>query len=227
MKKPALNYLKIVDQVQHIANRSGRSPQEITVIAVTKNQPVEHITEVYENGCRNFGESRVQEALPKISHLPEDCHWHFIGNLQSNKIAKVLTPFSLIHSVDSFDLAKKISRLSEKNGYITSILLEVNTSRELSKHGLKAEEWQNLLDEINRLDHIKIKGLMTMAPLTEDQNAIRHCFRQLYSLRELWKNRMKDPTIFKELSMGMSQDYAIAIEEGATLLRIGTKIFTD
>jgi hypothetical protein len=223
--EPTIHYLQILEQIHLKACQCGRDPDEITFIAVTKNQSFEAIKEVYKCGGRDFGESRVQEALPKIPLLPSDSHWHFIGSLQNNKVAKVIAPFCLIHSVDSLGLAKKISQSSEKMQQTTSILLEVNTSLEKSKHGLNEEAWKALLEEINLLPHIKIEGLMTMAPFTSDERQIRKCFNQLYRLREEWKNLMKAPHIFNHLSMGMSNDYLIAIEEGATLLRIGTAIF--
>lgn len=220
-----MQYQQVLDQIHETARKCGRDPKDIRLIAVTKNQPIESMAEVYQKGCRDFGESRVQEALPKIPLLPSDCRWHFIGTLQSNKVSKVLSPFCLIHSVDTLELARRISYLSEKLQQTTSILLEVNTSLEPSKHGLKAKDWKAHLDEINALTNIKVEGLMTMAPLIEDESIIRGCFKELYDLREGWGKWMKEPEAFRHLSMGMSQDYQIAIEEGATLLRVGTAIF--
>lgn len=220
-------YAHIMQQVREKALMCGRNPQDIKVIAVSKTYAVESIQSVYQEGCREFGESRVQEALEKMSELPNDCLWHLIGSLQSKKVGKAISSFQLIHSVDTFDLAQKISNASEIKEMTTSILLQVNTSGEITKHGLSAEEWERLLEDINQLPNIKIQGLMTMAPLTEDQHMIRKCFRYLYQLRENWRNQMKDPFLFQDLSMGMSHDYQIAIEEGATLLRIGTAIFED
>lgn len=218
-------YLIMLEQLNEKAVQCGRDPEEITLIAVSKNRPVELLWQAYQAGCRHFGESRVQEALPKLSCLPADCHWHFIGTLQSNKAGKVIPEFCLIHSVDTLDLAKKISHISSTKSCMTPILLQVNTSLESSKHGLQASEWEKVLDEVNELDHIRVEGLMTMAPLTVDQAAIRHCFRSLFQLREKWRSRMKDGARFHQLSMGMSHDFLIAIEEGATLVRIGTAIF--
>lgn len=147
--------------------------------------------------------------------------------MQSNKAAKAVSSFQLIHSVDTPALARKISQAGEARGFGTSILLQVNTSGEASKHGLSDEGWEAALPEMNQLPFLKIEGLMTMAPLTEDQTVIRTCFRNLRELRDQWSTRMKDPAAFKHLSMGMSHDYLIAIEEGATLLRIGTAIFGE
>lgn len=220
-------YPIVLEQVHQKAIQCGRNPEEITLVAVSKNQSVEQLWEAYRAGCRHFGESRVQEALPKLPCLPADCHWHFIGTLQSNKAGKVIPEFCLIHSVDTLDLAKRISHICIERDCAASILLQVNTSMEKSKHGLNAEEWEKVLDEVNALDHIRIEGLMTMAPLTEDQALIRHCFRSLFQLREKWRGRMREGELFRHLSMGMSHDFLIGIEEGATLVRIGTAIFGE
>ena len=225
INKEETGYVQVRQSIKERALACGRDPQEITLIAVSKNYPVEAMSSVYQEGCREFGESRVQDALQKISQLPQDCHWHLIGSLQSNKVGKAITSFHLIHSVDTPQLAQAISRASEAKGIVPSILLQVNTSGEATKHGLSAEEWERQLDFVNQLTHIKVEGLMTMAPLTDDQEIIRSCFRQLYQLRERWQRCMRDSTHFRHLSMGMSHDYLIAIEEGATLLRVGSAIF--
>jgi pyridoxal phosphate enzyme (YggS family) len=221
----ATHYAQVVHSVQAKALACGRQPQEISLIAVSKTYPIESIQSVYQEGCREFGENRVQEALEKMAYLPKDCKWHLIGSLQSNKVGKAISAFHLIHSVDTPLLAQKISQASQAKGVTTSILLQVNTSGEKTKHGLSAEEWQHSLEVINQFSHLKVEGLMTMAPYTEDQHIMRSCFRKLYQLRETWRGQMKEPAIFQHLSMGMSHDYLIAIEEGATLLRIGTAIF--
>jgi len=218
-------YFQVLKSVREKAAACGRQADDITLIAVSKNYPVSAMEAVYREGGRNFGESRTQEALSKIPLMPSDCRWHLIGTLQSNKVAKVIPLFHLIHSVDSLNLARKISQAGEARGILTSILLQVNTSGETAKHGLSGDAWENALQELNRLPHLRIEGLMTMAPLTEDQETIRGCFRMLRQLRDTWRSRMSDPHVFKHLSMGMSHDYPIAIEEGATLLRIGTAIF--
>lgn len=223
--KTMTHYHQICQSVRDKVLACGRHPQEVTLIAVSKTYPIESIQSVYQEGGRDFGENRVQEALDKIPFLPKDCKWHLIGSLQSNKIGKAISNFHLIHSIDTPLLAQKISEASQAKGMITPILLQVNTSGEGTKHGLCPGEWQRALDEVNRLSNVRIEGLMTMAPFTEDHQLIRCCFRKLYQLRETWRKEMKDPAIFCHLSMGMSHDYAIAIEEGATLLRIGSAIF--
>lgn len=219
-------YSKIYQQIREKAQLCGRDPDEITLIAVTKNYSKSAIDGVYQSGGRDFGESRVQEALTKMSALPEDSRWHFIGTLQSNKASKIIPSFHLIHSIDSYSLAQKISRMSQEKGCMTSILLQVNTSGEPTKHGLSGVDWESFLEELNQLKNIRIEGLMTMAPRTEDQKMIRACFRKLHSLREHWRSRMREPALFRHLSMGMSNDFLIAIEEGATLIRIGRALFS-
>jgi pyridoxal phosphate enzyme (YggS family) len=194
-----------------------------TLIAVSKGHPIESILEVYEAGCRDFGESRVQEALEKIKACPKDIRWHLIGTLQTKKVPKIIGHFHLIHSVDTPDLVKKISQCSVKEGKITRILLQANTSGETSKHGCTINEWKNVLSDIINLPCIEIFGLMTMAPHTEDLNIIKNTF----SMLKAFKNEVfKENPLFCQLSMGMTDDYKIALAEGATYIRIGSGIFT-
>lgn len=218
------NYELIKERIEKAAIKVGRSPGEIQLVAVTKNRSVPEIEALYQEGLRNFGENRVQEALPKMESMPNDINWHFIGTLQKNKVAKVIPKFSLIHSVDSLELAQKISTLSVQASSVTPILLQVNTSNEESKHGLSEEGWLSCLEELSFLPSIRIEGLMTMAPLTEDQAVIRNTFRKLRCFQEELK--LKSSLPLSQLSMGMSHDFEIAIEEGATLLRIGTALFS-
>lgn len=219
-------YLQLKSQIAEHAHMCGRDLATIRLIAVTKEKPLIDIQACYAAGCRDFGESRVQEALPKIALLAPDCHWHFIGTLQRNKASKVLSSFCLIHSIDTIELLLHINQLNTQRDQITSVLLQVNVSGEGSKHGLSANQWQKEMTLFKTLTHIHIKGLMTIAPLTEDQSLVRACFRQLRHLRDQWRPDMPQPEIFQDLSMGMSNDYLLAIEEGATLLRIGSAIFT-
>ncbi len=219
-------YCQMKEKIEERAYRCGRNGQDITLIVVSKGQSPEVIQSVYQEGGREFGESRVQEGVGKIPLLPPDCHWHLIGPLQSNKIKKAIASFSLIHSVDTPELAKKISEASRQLALTTSILLQVNVSREKMKQGLCPEEWEKRLSSLGDLSHVKIKGLMTLAPYTEDVSQIRACFRKLYKLREKWQKEMREPENFRHLSMGMSHDYGLAIEEGATLLRVGSAIFS-
>ena len=218
-------YFSVLEKVEQKILLVGRSLEEVKVVAVSKFQTLEAIRELYQLGCQNFGESRVQEGLPKIIQLMYQPNWHFIGTLQTNKVAKVVKYFDLVHSVDSIQLAKKISEVSLEQEKITPILLQVNISLESTKHGLTENEWEKHFDELHEMQGLEVQGLMTMAPLTTNEKMIRMCFRRLYELRIKWRNFMKNPAVFHQLSMGMSNDYLIAIEEGATLLRIGSAIF--
>lgn len=215
----------IKKHIEKLAVKFKRDPKEITLLAVSKKRSLEEIQALYEEGCRDFGENRVFESLEKASKMPEDISWHFIGNIQSKKVPKIVGKFHLIHSVDSLKLAKFISMHSLKIGVETNLLLQVNSSGEESKQGFESENLFELFNEMIQIKGIKIKGLMTMAPLTEDKIRIRQTFSKL---RELKENLERDFPIEKmHLSMGMSNDYDIAIEEGATIVRIGSAIFDN
>ena len=225
----AKNLEQVKQRIQLACQRVGRSTNDVTLVAVTKGRPLEELKELYDLGVRDFGESRVQEAELKQEALPKDIRWHLIGSLQSKKANKVVGRYSLIHSVDSLELAKKLDSASEKQGLSTSVLLEVNISKELSKHGFLKEGLESCFSDIFALKALKICGLMTMAPkIVEEQNecAVREVFSGLRKmLVELQKHDQKLESSFKKLSMGMSQDFEIAIEEGATLIRVGSLLF--
>ena len=223
----AENLFQIQKEIEDIAQKCGRDPAEITLVAVTKGHPLEHVLPAYEAGCRDFGENRIQEALSKIPHSPQDLQWHLIGTLQKNKVRKIIGKFVLIHSVDSIDLAKKISECSQEGDVVTSVLLQANTSGEKAKHGLRPEEWKNNFEEVLQLPGISVKGLMTMAPFVSDESIVRRCFANLRELREDLQKIAGGEIILPHLSMGMTHDYSLAIEEGATILRIGTAIFGE
>jgi pyridoxal phosphate enzyme (YggS family) len=216
-------YALLRSHVDSVAKQCGRNPSEITIVAVSKQQPWERAREAYDAGCRDFGENRVPEALEKQEKAPPDVNWHFIGTLQKNKVKKVVGKFALVHSVDRPELASYISSLSVEAGVATRLLLQANTSGELSKHGLAPEEWMSAFQEIKNLPNVHIEGLMTMAPLTDDETVISETFANLRMLRD--EIQQKFDFRMPHLSMGMSQDYPIAIKEGATLLRIGSAIF--
>lgn len=220
------SYRKIKEHVSLLAKECHRDPNEITLLSVSKNFTWDQISSAYQSGCRNFGESKVQEALSKIEEAPKDILWHFIGNLQKNKVKKIIGKMSLIHSVDSLSLAEKISECSQNAEIITPILLQVNSSGEKTKNGLKASEWIDLFSTIETLPSLLIEGLMTMAPLTDDYTLIRKCFRETRELLETL-NSMKKKNLLHHLSMGMSNDYPIAIQEGATIIRVGSAIFGE
>lgn len=194
-----------------------------TIVCVSKYHSIPQMLDIYHQGCRDFGESRVQEALAKMEQMASDIRWHLVGTLQKNKVRKVLGKFALIHSVDTPELARKISECGQEEGMTTNILLQVNTSGESSKHGMSPKEWKQVYKELLQLPNIKIQGLMTMAPLTEDQEIIRRCFASL----RLFKDELDGPVALPYLSMGMSHDYPIALEEGASHIRLGRVLFSS
>lgn len=214
-----MNYPSVLKSVEKLAVDAGRNPAEVTLVVVSKTRTIEEMMVAYNNACRDFGENRVQELIGKIELMPADVRWHLIGTLQKNKVNKVVGKVALIHSVDTPRLAEAISQASVREGIKTSILLQVNVSGESSKHGLSPIEWEGYLYETMQLPGVEIQGLMTMAPDTEDLAIIRKTFSELALLQKKWK-------VGTHLSMGMSQDYPIAIQEGATILRIGTAIFS-
>lgn len=216
---------QIQDRISAAAQRSGRNASEIELVAVSKYQPAPKIREIMEEGLTLFGESRVQEAVSKIPLLPAKLHWHFVGHLQSNKIKKALPLFELFHSVDSLDLALAMNRIAEEMGRFPRVLLEVNVSGEASKYGFSPMSLKSSLDELLKLSRLQVEGFMTMAPLTKDPETIRPHFAQLRELRDEAASEFGIP--LSSLSMGMSHDFEIAIEEGATLVRIGSAIFGE
>lgn len=216
----------IQERVKEACLKHNRDLNSVKLVAVSKYQPIEALRAVYEQGGRDFGESRVQEWLEKKEGCPQDVRWHFIGTLQKNKVNKIVGKTHLIHSVDSLELAQKISQATlERQLAPSSILLQVNTSAEPQKHGLSCEQWVEKWEEILELSGVAVKGLMTMAPLTQDEALISSCFAKLRCFREELQRRAGGAAQMKELSMGMSQDYLLAIQEGATLLRIGRALF--
>ncbi len=214
---------EIKSRIATSAIRSSRKPEEITLLAVTKTVSVGVLKKAYEAGLREFGENRIQESLEKIEMLPTDIHWHLIGRLQTNKINKTLGKYVLIHSVDSLSLAQALSaRLGSRT---QEVLLEVNTSGETSKAGVALEDVLATAEAVSKVAGLKLKGLMTIGPLTQEKERQRDAFKKLKDLFE--KIRVKDwvPPAFSILSMGMSSDFEAAIEEGSTLVRLGTALF--
>jgi len=196
------------------------------ILPVTKTVPLGAIREVYKAGERVFGESRVQELLEKKPQLPSDIQWHFIGNLQTNKAKFIVGEADLIHSLGSIRLGEALEQEAERRGERVSCLVQVNVSQDPAKGGFKPDEVEASLDLLQKFRQLDLKGLMTIGPLTQDETAVRNSFRGLRELREKLENRFPTGS-FKELSMGMSGDFEIAIEEGATIIRIGSLLFGD
>jgi len=219
------NLYKIKENIFNICASANRNPAEIKLIAVSKNFGVRHIEEAYAAGQIDFGENRPQELEGKSKIIDSNICWHFIGNLQKNKVKYVVKTAEFIHSVNSLELAEEINKRSEKNDKVQKILVEINTSEEESKQGLtKDSEIEKVIYNIGDLKNIKLVGLMTMPPYTEDENKIRKSFVFLRMLKDKF---VQNGVELKHLSMGMSSDYKIAIEEGSTMIRIGSAIFGD
>lgn len=218
-------YLEVEENIQKACIRAGRKRDEITLIAVSKTKPLDMLLEAYDAGARDFGENKVQEILEKFPAMPADARFHMIGHLQRNKVRQVIDKAALIHSVDSLRLARQIEEESAKIGRITPILLEVNVAREESKFGFFTEEIERAAEEIAAFSHIVVKGFMTIAPFVENPEENRKVFQDLYQLSVDITNKNIDNMSMGVLSMGMSGDYEVAIEEGATMVRVGTSIF--
>lgn len=217
-------YKEVLDEIGEAAVKYGRKLEEIKLIAVVKHVTWDRAAELYDKGQRDFAESYVQDFLQKESEAPKDCRWHLIGTLQRNKVRKVIGRFHLIHSVDSLELAQRISDVSIEKGTKSSILLEVKTSLESTKKGMSVPDCEGYFDQIQALPGISVEGLMTLAPLVDDEKIIRSCFASLRELRDRI-NKVHGRVILRELSMGMSHDFPYAIAEGTTMVRIGTAIF--
>ena len=206
---------------------SGRNPEEVSLIAVSKTKPVSMLQEAYAAGCRDFGENKVQEIMDKIDRLPSDIRWHMIGHLQTNKVKYIVGKVFLIHSVDSLHLAEAISKEAVKQNTTVNILIEVNVAKEDTKYGAMAEDTVSLVEKIALLPGICVKGLMTIAPYVENPQENRQYFVKLRQLAVDIKSKNIDNVHMDILSMGMTGDYMVAIEEGATYVRVGTGIFGE
>lgn len=221
------NLNDIEENILNACKKVSRNRDDITIIAVSKTKPSSLIMEAYNLGIRDFGESKVPEFLEKTESLSKDINWHFVGHLQRNKVKKVIGRSCLIHSVDSYRLAEQISKESIKLNCDTNILIQVNVSEEDSKFGVSIDKAESLIRKVALLDRVHIKGLMTIAPYTSDSNENRKYFKKLKQLYVDIAKKNIDNIDMVELSMGMTGDYEVAIEEGATLVRIGTGIFGD
>ncbi|NLI99265.1 YggS family pyridoxal phosphate-dependent enzyme [bacterium] len=217
------NLLRVKERIADACARVGRSPQEVQIVAVTKTHPVSLIKEAAEAGVSIIGENRVQEAAEKFAEVGKLVEWHLVGHLQRNKVKKALEIFSMIHSLDSISLADEIEKESAAIEKLTPCLVEVNTSGEESKFGVEPDKLAGLVAPVLKYEHIKLVGLMTVGPLTEDKERIRSSFRLLHELRNRAENVFG--CYLPHLSMGMSDDFETAIEEGATMVRLGRVIF--
>ena len=214
--------MSIADRILRV---KSSLPGQVELVAVSKTYPAQRIMEAYEAGQRIFGENRPQEMAQKYEELPKDIEWHLIGHLQTNKVKQVVGKAVLIHSVDSLHLAEKIEQEAAKRDLTADILLEVNVAREESKFGLMLEEVIPLLEEVKNLPHVRVRGLMTIAPNVENPEENRKHFKKLYQLYVDIKSKNIDNGTMSVLSMGMTGDFEVAVEEGATMIRVGTGIF--
>ncbi|WP_177975318.1 YggS family pyridoxal phosphate-dependent enzyme [uncultured Eubacterium sp.] len=219
------NLKEVEAKIEAACKRAGRDRSEVTLIAVSKTKPVEMLEEAYETGIREFGENKVQEMMDKYEVMPKDIHWHMIGHLQRNKVKYLMGKAALIHSVDSLRLAEEISAQSVKHEVTTDILIEVNIAGEETKFGTDREEAIALVEAAAKLPNIHICGLMTIAPFVENPEDNRKYFQQIRQLSVDIKEKNIDNVDMRILSMGMTGDYEVAIEEGATMVRVGTGIF--
>lgn len=225
MNSIAENVERVREQIAEAAKKSGRSADDIELVAISKTHDAARVREAIEADQTLFGESRVQEARMKIPELPSNIRWHFVGHLQKNKIRYALPLFELIHSVDSLDLAQQIDRIAQEEGSHPRVLLEVNVAGEGSKFGFQPPKLRQEMERLLSLPRLSIEGVMCLPPIAEEAEASRKYFVQLRELRDSIEKEfsLKLP----RLSMGMTQDFAIAVEEGATLVRVGTAIFGE
>lgn len=218
-------YLQIKDKVVEALRFSNRAEDACTLIAVSKTKPVEMLMEVYEAGCRHFGENKVQELLDKYDKMPSDVKWHMIGHLQTNKVKYIVDKVEMIHSVDTIKLAECISKEAVKKNVVVPILLEVNLAEEESKFGFLESEVLPAIEKISKLPGVKLSGLMTVPPFVEDGEENRIYFKKLTQISVDILSKNMDNVCMDILSMGMTSDYEVAVSEGATFVRVGSAIF--
>ncbi len=221
------NIAYIQDKIAESARKAGRSPEEILLLAVTKTVPAERIKEAYDNGLKACGENRVQEYMAKVDVLPQDIDWHIIGRLQRNKVKYIAGKVDLIHSLCAENVADEIQRISENRDCITDCLIEVNVTGEESKDGVSPNELDRFIDYVSRLDRIRVKGLMTIGRFSPDPEDARAAFAELREIYDRLSSTKTDRFMMDYLSMGMSGDYQVAIEEGSNIVRVGSAIFGE
>lgn len=220
------NYEKVKENIVRACEKAGRSPEDVTLIAVSKTKPLSDIEELLsDTNAVDFGENKVQELVDKYENVSRPVNWHMIGHLQTNKVKYIVDKVCMIHSVDSLNLAKTIEKEAAKHDVTVNILIEVNVAQEETKFGLSCDEVLTLIQEIKDFPHIRVKGLMTIAPFVDDPEDNRVYFRKLKDLSLDIQSKSIDNIDMSVLSMGMTNDYEVAVEEGATLVRVGTGIF--
>ena len=225
MSSIADNLERVREQIAQAAAKAGRDVKDVELVAISKTHPAQKVREAVEAGQTLFGESRVQEARAKIPELSSNIRWHFVGHLQKNKVRQALPLFEMIHSVDSLTLAQDINRIAEEEGLYPRVLLEVNVGGEGSKFGFAPDKLCKQMEELLALPRLSILGLMTIPPVAEQAEASRKYFVELRELRDRLQSEFR--VDLAQLSMGMTQDFPVAIEEGATLVRVGTAIFGE
>lgn len=221
----AENLKQVEENIKAACQKSGRKREEVTLVAVSKTKPVSMLREIYDCGIREFGENKVQEICEKREEMPKDTKWHMIGHLQRNKVKYIIEDVALIHSVDTYRLAEEINIQAKKIRRIVPVLIEVNIAGESTKFGISKDETLQLVTEISKLDNIRIKGLMTIAPFVDNPEDNRVYFQKIKELSVDIAAKNIDNVSMDILSMGMTGDYMVAIEEGATIVRVGTGIF--
>ena len=225
MTSIAENLERVREQIGQAAAKASCAVDEIELVAITKTHPADKVREAIQAGQTLFGESRVQEARVKIPELPSNVRWHFVGHLQNNKIRHALPLFEMIHSVDSLALAQDMNRIAEEDGLHPRVLLEVNVAGEGSKFGFAPDKLREQIEDLLALPRLSILGLMTLPPVAKEAEASRKYFVQLRELRDRLQSEFR--VDLAQLSMGMTQDFGVAVEEGATLVRVGTAIFGE
>lgn len=223
----AENLQQVRNNIKRACEAVGRDPDEVTLVAVSKTKPVEMLKEAYDAQTRVFGENKVQEIMDKYDRLPDDVQWHMIGHLQRNKVKYIVDKVAMIHSVDSLRLAETIEQEAAKHDIRVPVLVEVNVAQEDSKFGLKVDEVLPFIEQAAQLPHLEIKGLMTIAPYVENPENNREIFRQLKKLSVDIEDKNINNITMSVLSMGMTGDYEVAVQEGATMVRVGTGIFGE
>ena len=219
------NLRTVEENIQKACDKAGRDRNEVTLIAVSKTKPVEDLMEAYEAGVRVFGENKVQELCNKMEKMPDDIHWHMIGHLQKNKVKYIVGKVDLIHGVDNEELAKEINKRAEKAGVVQDILIEVNIAEEETKFGIAPDKVMDFYVNISKLPYVNVRGLMCIAPNVDAEEKNRQHFVNLHKIFVDIMNIMGDNSRVDIMSMGMTGDYRVAIEEGATMVRVGTGIF--